>query len=351
MKKAFLFIVSFLILAGYGFSQVPGAFNYQAVVRNSSGELIAGQNVSFKISILENAENGNLVYAETHSVTTNDFGLANLIIGEGTVLDGVFSPGGWGAATHFIKIEFDPAGGSSYLLMGTSQLVAVPYAFHAQTAAELIGGNLWAENGENIYRSTGNIGIGTTTTNEARLHIEMNSTVQKPQIFLEEFESDYARISFKNTANPTKYWTFAGLNRPNDSDSRMNLWYYNGTSGKDIISVRGDGNVTLSDELHSSNTGAANMMPFAYGNIQSLAGKNGCTSNVGTVTKAYTGQYRVNISGLGTDYTVVVTPNHGISSLTGVVIGRDANYFVVAIWNTKDETYVNGGFSFVVYKP
>ena len=351
MKKTLLFVVSLFILTGYIFSQVPEAFNYQAVVRNSSGELIAGQNVSFKISILENSESGNLVYAETHSITTNDFGVANLKIGEGTVLDGVFSPGGWGAAPHFIKVEFDPAGGSSYVLMGTSQLIAVPYAFHAQTAAELMGGTLWTKSGEDIYRSTGNVGIGTTTTHEAMLHIEMNSSVEKPQLFLEEFENDYARISFKNTSNPTKYWTWAGLNRPDNNDSRMNLWYYNGTSGKDIISVLGNGNVRLSDELHSSSTGTANMMPFAYGHIQVSAAKNGCTSNVGTVTNLSTGQYRVNISGLGTDYTAIVTPNHGMSFLTGVVIGRNAEYFVVAIWDTRNDAYIDGGFSFVVYKP
>lgn len=351
MKKALFLIVSFCFLTGYVSSQVPEAFNYQAVVRNSSGELIAGQNVTFKISILENSESGTLVYAETHSVTTNDFGLANLKIGEGTVQDGVFSPAGWDGVPHFLKVEFDPAGGSSYVLMGTSQLVAVPYAFHAQTAAELVGGTLWTKNGEDIYRNTGNVGIGTTTTDEARLHIEMNSTVQIPHLFLEEFENDYARLSFKNTGNPSKYWTWAGMTRPADSDSRMNLWYYNGTSGKDIIRVSGDGSVILSDELQTSQTGTNNLMPFAYGNIQTSAAKNGCTSNVGTVTRVLTGQYRVEISGLGTDYTVVVTPNHGIAYLTGVVLGRTADYFVVAIWNTKDAVYADGGFSFIVYKP
>lgn len=351
MKKVFLFIVSFIILCSYGFSQVPEAFNYQAVVRNSSGELTKNQNVSFKISILQNSESGTLVYAESHAVTTNDFGLANLKIGEGSVLDGVFSPGGWGAAPHFIKVEFDPAGGSTYELMGTSKLVAVPYAFHAQTAAELAGGNLWTKNGADIYRNTGNVGIGTTTTDEARLHIEMNSTMQNPQLFLEEFESDYARISFKNTANPTKYWTWAGMCRPGDQDSRMNLWYYNGTSGKDIIKVHGNGNVILSDELQTYKTGDANLMPLAFGHITAGAEKNGCTSNVGTVEHNYTGQYKININGLGTDYAVIVTPNHGMSYLTGVVIGRSDSYFTVAIWDTKNSAYQDGGFSFVVYKP
>ncbi|MEN8118485.1 MAG: hypothetical protein ABFS16_15995 [Bacteroidota bacterium] len=118
-------------------AQVPDAFNYQAVVRNNSGEVVSNQNVSFRISILQNSETGTSVYSETHNVTTNDFGLANLKIGKGTVLDGVFSPGGWGVALHFIKVELDPNGGSSFVHTGTSQLLAVPYAFHAQTVEEV----------------------------------------------------------------------------------------------------------------------------------------------------------------------------------------------------------------------
>lgn len=78
-----------------GLAQVPDAFNYQAVVRNSSGEVIANQNVSFRISILQGSESGAVLYSETHTVSTNAFGLVNLKIGDGTVVSGVFSPGGW----------------------------------------------------------------------------------------------------------------------------------------------------------------------------------------------------------------------------------------------------------------
>ncbi|MEN8251563.1 MAG: collagen-like protein, partial [Bacteroidota bacterium] len=129
MKKRIFLLTIITILVLPVLAQVPAAFNYQAVVRNNSGEVVSNQNVSFRISILQGSETGTLVYSETHNVATNDFGLANLKIGEGTVIDGVFSPGGWGIANHFIKIELDPAGGSSYVHTGTSQLLAVPYAF------------------------------------------------------------------------------------------------------------------------------------------------------------------------------------------------------------------------------
>jgi hypothetical protein len=114
-------------------AQVPNSFNYQAVVRNNSGEIIADQNVAFKISILKNTESGSPIYVETHKTMTNKFGLANLKIGTGSVVSGTFSPNGWGSAKHFVKVELDPKGGNSFTHIGTNEFSAVPYAFHAQT--------------------------------------------------------------------------------------------------------------------------------------------------------------------------------------------------------------------------
>ncbi|MCG6190377.1 autotransporter outer membrane beta-barrel domain-containing protein [Maribellus maritimus] len=133
MKKFTFFFFLILISVCTVFAQVPSAFNYQAVVRNSSGELVSNQNVSFRISILEDSESGITVYSETHSATTNNFGLVSLKVGQGTSETGTFSPDSWGAIPHFIKIELDAEGGNTYTHMGTSQLLSVPYAFHAQT--------------------------------------------------------------------------------------------------------------------------------------------------------------------------------------------------------------------------
>ncbi len=135
MKKI-AFIFNFLLAAITLIAQVPAGFNYQVVVRNNSGEVIANQAVKFKISIIQNSPDGDAVYIETHSVTTNEFGLANLVIGEGVYVEGIFSPVGWGLEEHFLKVELDPAGGSTFVHLGTTQLLSVPYAFHAQTVEE-----------------------------------------------------------------------------------------------------------------------------------------------------------------------------------------------------------------------
>jgi hypothetical protein len=132
MKKFVLthviWFVSFTMMA-----QVPAGFTYQSAVRNASGETIADKAVKFRFSILQHSASGSAVYVETHSVNTNAFGLASMNIGMGIKVSGTFDPETWGEALHFLKVEIDPDNGNSFAHMGTTQLLSVPYAFHAKT--------------------------------------------------------------------------------------------------------------------------------------------------------------------------------------------------------------------------
>jgi hypothetical protein len=131
MKKLVLFF--FLVLSVSLFGQTPEYFKYQAVVRDAGGSILKAQNVSLRISILSGSTSGNIEYSEKHTKSTNDFGLVNLEIGNGNVVSGVFSNIDWSANTYFLKIDIDPNGGSTFSNIGTSQLLAVPYALHAKT--------------------------------------------------------------------------------------------------------------------------------------------------------------------------------------------------------------------------
>ncbi|HSY75601.1 MAG TPA: tail fiber domain-containing protein, partial [Bacteroidia bacterium] len=115
-------------------SSVPQAIKYQAIARNTNGEAIANQTVSFRVSILEGSTEGTTVYQETQTAKTNQFGLANMEIGNGTATNGKFNAIQWGNNTYYAKIEFDPKGGSDYAYMGTSQLLSVPYSLYAEHA-------------------------------------------------------------------------------------------------------------------------------------------------------------------------------------------------------------------------
>ena len=115
--------------------QIPASFKYQAVVRDVYGEILPGQNVGVKIRLLQNSPDGNSVYEETYSATTNNFGILNLDIGSADTA--YFASIDWGVGPYFIEISMDVNGGTNYELYGTSQLMSVPYALyalHAKTA-------------------------------------------------------------------------------------------------------------------------------------------------------------------------------------------------------------------------
>jgi hypothetical protein len=113
----------------------PEQISYQAVVRDATNTTVANQVVGMQISVLQTTASGTAVYVETQTPTTNANGLLSIYIGAGTFGSGDFSSIDWSSGPYFIKIEIDPAGGTAYTITGTTQLVSVPYALYAKTAA------------------------------------------------------------------------------------------------------------------------------------------------------------------------------------------------------------------------
>ncbi|MEO8088037.1 MAG: hypothetical protein ABI763_14535 [Bacteroidota bacterium] len=111
--------------------QVPQGFNYQAVARNSTGQVLAIQSIAIRFT-LTNGNGGTMLYQETNTTTTNQFGLFTLVIGNGNVMAGVFASIQWDSVSAWLEVEMDPTGGTNYSSMGSSQLFSVPYAMYAQ---------------------------------------------------------------------------------------------------------------------------------------------------------------------------------------------------------------------------
>ena len=113
-------------------AQAPQGFNYQATVRNNSGDLIVNTNVYFKFNVIQGSNTAVPIFTETHYVPTDDLGQVNLIIGQGTANTGVFSELDWSLGSFYLGIELDT--GSGYVAMGTTQLLSVPYALYAENS-------------------------------------------------------------------------------------------------------------------------------------------------------------------------------------------------------------------------
>lgn len=124
---------------GTGVDKTPEMFNYQTAIKDTNGDALANQSVSFRISILETTSTGSVIYEETHSTTTSQYGLVNFQIGSGSVTSGDFTAIDWAGDLHYVKVEADVTGGSSYTTLGTTQLISVPYALHSKTADRLSG--------------------------------------------------------------------------------------------------------------------------------------------------------------------------------------------------------------------
>lgn len=133
MKKLVLFTL-FILSTLSVLAQSPDAFKYQAVVRDASGNVLANQATGIQIRILKTSSTGTQAYKETHTETTNAFGLVNLEIGGGANVVGDFESIAWGTDSFFLEVSIDPAGGTNYTITGASQLLSVPYALHAKTA-------------------------------------------------------------------------------------------------------------------------------------------------------------------------------------------------------------------------
>ena len=138
MKKILLSIVAIAMISLSALAQSPEGFKYQAVVRDGGNLILVNQAVGMQLTLQQGSIGGTAVYTETFAITTNAYGLVNLEIGTGTTLDD-FSTIDWSAGPYFMETAVDVTGGTSYSVMGTSQLMSVPYALYAKTSGNGAG--------------------------------------------------------------------------------------------------------------------------------------------------------------------------------------------------------------------
>ena len=122
-------LLFFLLLTSF-FANSQG-FNYQAIVSDSNGAIVASQNVTIRLSIVYSSANGTVAYTETHGPTTDARGLINIVVGAGTqTSSGAFTSVDWSTSSLYLKTELDL--GSGYVNLGTDLIGQVPIALFAK---------------------------------------------------------------------------------------------------------------------------------------------------------------------------------------------------------------------------
>ena len=139
MKKLLLSFVAAVTLSFSSLGQAPEGFKYQAVVRDAGNATINNQAVGIRMTIFQGSIGGTTVYSETFATYTNAYGLVNVQIGNGSVLSGTFSNIDWANGPFIMETAIDVTGGTNYSVMGSSQLLSVPYALYAKTSGNGLG--------------------------------------------------------------------------------------------------------------------------------------------------------------------------------------------------------------------
>jgi uncharacterized protein (TIGR02145 family) len=140
LKTKAVLILTLIAISFSAFAQAPNLLNYQGVARNSVGNPIANQKMNLRLSVHNLSATGTIVYMETREITTNLGGLFSVQVGSAGTTSTTGTIGGisWLSGDKYLQVEIDPANNSKFFDIGVVQLVSVPYAFNAVTAANAL---------------------------------------------------------------------------------------------------------------------------------------------------------------------------------------------------------------------
>lgn len=295
MKK--LLLLSALFITSLIFAQIPQGISYQAIALNGSGNAIANSNVGLRLSVLNTSATGTVLYTETHTKMTNAQGLFNLVIGQGTPTTGTFAGITWASGSKFLKVEMDAAGGTNYTLVGTTQLLSVPYAMAAGTLAAATGGNSLADAVQESQYT--NFGFIDYSANKAYVFNAMTGTWSNQPYSASESpemtatEGNFAFVdytahkayAFSGAAGTWSSQTFSASASPSITLSKGNFGFIDYDGAKVYVFNSKTGtwsnqpfNASASPEL-SGNYGAFGFVDYSANKAYAFSAKTGTWAN------------------------------------------------------------------------
>jgi hypothetical protein len=349
------------------FAQAPEAMSYQAVIRNSTNQLISNKTIGMRISIMQGSANGNTVYIETQTPTTNTNGLVSIEIGNGTIVNGSFSGIDWVSGPYFIKSEIDPTGGINYTVTGTSQLLSVPYAFYATKAENGFSGNYDdLTNKPTLFDGKYSSLLGAPNIAKVSISGSYSDLINKPVIptqtsqltnnsgFLTSFnESDplfNASLAKKIKASDTSRWGALEQDTMLWKKNGTDIYFKKGKIGVNcttplaLLDVRGTDGSPLLSSIENSQPNYPQLILNGYnGSVNSkiwrVIGRSSNDFEIQTLDDNYTGEVTaLQINRSGTSINNILFPNgkigigmsspsamldvNGDAQINGVTIGR-----------------------------
>lgn len=295
MKYFYLFLISILSYSTLQ-AQSPEAFSYQAVLRNASGQLVASEDVVVRISILSSGVQGSTEYAELHNLTTNDYGLFTLQVGNGTVDQGNFSTIDWSSGVYYLKVEADPDGGLNFIDLSTTQLLSVPYALHAKTVdnaddADADPSNEFqtlTRNGTNIELSDGGGSVplfDDDASNEVQTISKTGNTITLSMVggsVTLDDDDNFNELQVLSRTSDTVYLSLGGgqfIDQRNDADANpLNEIQTISKSGNQII-LSNSGGIIIDDVDDADNNPNNELQSLSRNGVNVTLSNTGGTIN------------------------------------------------------------------------
>ncbi|MEP6646607.1 MAG: hypothetical protein ABJC12_05925 [Saprospiraceae bacterium] len=205
--KNILFLLAVVLLSSVGIQaqSVPQGMRFQAIARDLDGRLLLKKELVVQVELLTAAPDSKVYYTETHKSFSNELGLLDFVIGEGTEPSGKFSDVPWSTEEMWVRISVKAEGDKEFQIVSTGQLYSVPYAQYAGSAGKIVdngSGNgtrgqsvnidqtsiYWALDGNmnsHKYKGGGQAVLGTTdgtdltmiTNNIPRMIIDKNGNI------------------------------------------------------------------------------------------------------------------------------------------------------------------------------
>jgi hypothetical protein len=237
-------ILSFFLLFVSLSSFAQMGLNFQGVARNSSNAILANQQVNLRLSILQGSSTGTAEYTETRKVTTNAQGLFNVVIGDAnaSTSTGDFSAISWKNNPKFLKIEMDPAGGTSFTLLGTTQFQYVAYAHFANSVdAANISGIVPLEKG----------GTGVSSLNALKTSLAIESSLANK---VDKITGKALSTNDYTTAEKTK---LEGISGKNTGDQDLSGYATTSALALKINKTKVDSSLVLKATISKVDSGLA----------------------------------------------------------------------------------------------
>ena len=228
---------------------IAQSFNYQGVLRNSIGQILENQNVGIRFKILEGGSSGNSVYEETHTTATNEYGVVNLSVGTGNLVSGTIAGINWSTQNHWLEVAVDTSGGTSYIVLGSSQIQGVPYASYAASS----GDKVFSTASNVTSNSDGDIKTDDFVFGSTGLDNDPNTTDDNSKIFFDKSKAAFrvGRLKDLDLAEPEDSGPGDQWNEENIGENSIAMGYGSLAAGNNSVAI---------GEFNRINSGSFNSM-------------------------------------------------------------------------------------------